>query len=431
MFSSQAIICIVIFVLTIILYALQKISMGVVAMLSMSALILTGCLDTSTALGVFGNPNGIIMVGMIIVVTGFSRTQMIYKLTDQVCKISGGSFNRCMRLLILVYFLSIPFINSGLARYIMFYPIIVAACNRLNVSPSKALYPFAMIGMMGLTRIPIGSTAVLHLRNNATLEAYGITDYAMKITDYFLANTPGAIAILLYCLLFAFKFTPAEPDMPIGQLESGKKGERAPLKPFSEFCGYAIFFLTSLGVVLGSKIGLDAWLVVLIGAVLTQLTGVLTTKEIIQAIPLRMFLVFVGSLCMANAMVQSGAGEVIGNLIVSLVGGMRNNYLISAIFFIVPLILTQFLQNNATIQAFIPIAAIAAKALGGNPIGPVILVTTACSCCIFTPMATPSIAMVMTTGGYSIKTLFKQGLPPVILFAIVEILWVATVFPIW
>ena len=115
----------------------------------------------------------------------------------------------------------------------------------------------------------------------------------------------------------------------------------------------------------------------------------------------------------------------------SLVGGFRNNYLILAFFFIVPLIMTQFLQNNATIQTFIPIAIMASKALECNPIGPVILVTIACSCCIFTPMATASVAMLMNTGGYDIKTLFKQDLPPVILYAIVNILWVATIFPLW
>ncbi len=431
MITTQAIVCLVIFVITLVFYAMNKFSIGAVAMISMVAMIVTGCLDPATALGYFGNSNGIIMLGMFIIVAGFSRTQMVNKLTNYVCRISGDSWLKSMRLLIIVYFCTIPFINSGLARFIMFYPIIVKTCERFDVSPSKALYPFGMLGMMGLTRIPIGSTALLHLRNNAQLESYGITQYAMTVTDYFKACTPGAIVILIYCLVIAFKRTPDKPVTAIIELDTKKKEERAPLKPFQEICGYAIFFLASLGIIFADKIGVPAWVIVLTGAVLMHLTGVLSAKEVQQAIPLRMFLIFVGSLCTASAMVQSGAGDIIGNAIVSLVGGFRNNYLISAIFFIVPLIMTQFLQNNATIQTFIPIAIMASKALGCNPIGPVILVTIACSCCIFTPMATASVAMLMNTGGYDIKTLFKQGLPPVILYAIVNILWVATIFPLW
>ncbi len=430
--QPQAFVCLAIFIATLVFYALNKFSMGAVAMMSMVAMILTGCLDPGDALGIFGDSNGIIMVGMFIIVAGFSRTQMVNKLTNYVCKISGGSWIKCMRLLITVYFLTIPFINSGMARYIMFYPIIIKACERFDVSPSKALYPFAMLGMMGLTRIPIGSTAILHLRNNAQIAEYGITGYAMKVTDFFKACTPGAIVILIYCLLIAFKLTPDKPVVPITELDAdSKKDNRPPLKPFQEFCGYAIFLLASLGIIFADNIGIPAWVIVLTGAVLTHLTGVLSVKEVQNAIPLRMFLLFVGSMCTAAAMVNSGASDVIGNWIVNIVGNYRNSYLIGAVFFIVCVIMTQFLQNTATIHTMIPIACIASKALSCNPVPLIILVTIACSCCILTPMATSSVAMVMSTGGYDIKSMLKQGIPPIILYSIVNILWVCTIFPLW
>lgn len=428
---SQSVICLIIFIATLVLYAINKFSIGAVALVSMILLVLSGSLDPATAVGYFGNPNGLITIGMFIVVTGFSRTQLVNKLAAYVYKVSGGSFLKCMRILIVIYFLTIPFINSGLARIIMFYPVIAKTCEKFDVSISKALYPFGMIGMMGLTRIPIGQTAVLHLRNNAQLEAFGITDYAMTVTDFFKACLPGALVILVYCLVVAFKRTPDQPVTAIGELDTSKKDNRPPLKPFQEFCGYAIFFLTSLGIIISDSIGVPAWVIVLSGAVLTHLTGVLTAKEVQNAIPLRMFLLFVGSMCLASAMVQSGASEIVGNWILALVGDIRNGYIVGAVFFIVCILMTQVLQNSATIQTMIPIGIMAAMSMNANPITFIILVTIACSCCIFTPMATPSVAIIMSAGGYDIKTLVKQGLPPVIIYTIVNVLWVCTVFPMW
>ena len=43
--------------------------MALTAMLSMVAFILTGCLDPKTALGYFGNTNGIMIVAMFVVET--------------------------------------------------------------------------------------------------------------------------------------------------------------------------------------------------------------------------------------------------------------------------------------------------------------------------------------------------------------------------
>ena len=62
-------ICLIICVLTMISYVWGKLPMALTAMLSMVAFILTGCLDPKTALGYFGNTNGIMIVAMFVVET--------------------------------------------------------------------------------------------------------------------------------------------------------------------------------------------------------------------------------------------------------------------------------------------------------------------------------------------------------------------------
>lgn len=429
--SSQIIVCIIIFALTLIVYGINKLSMGAVAMLSMSALILTGCLDAKSALANFANSNAVIMIGMFIVAAAFSRTQFVNKLSGLAYRAAGGDFYKCMRLLILIYFITIPFVASGLSRYIIFYPIIVATCERCGKSPSKALYPFAMLGMLGITRVPIGSWAVVHLKNNALLEQYGILDYAFKVTDHFVANAPGAIITLIYCLICGFRIAPEKPTAPIEMLDSRAQKERPALSPFQEFCGYAIFILVSVGVVVSGSIGVPEWLIVVIGAVLTLLTGIFNPKEIRQHIPLDMYLIFVGSLCLGGALLQTGAGDILGNAIIRIIGSSTNNYFICAVFSLIPFLMTQFMNNGACNEIVIPIVILACKALNCNPVGPIMLVTTACGASVFTPMASASIPLLMSTGGYDIKSLLKQGAIPVFLFSVVAIFWIGTMFPLW
>ena len=72
---TPLVICLIICALTMVSYVLNKIAMALTALLSMVAFILTGCLNPQTALGYFGNANGIMIVAMFVVAAGFTRTQ--------------------------------------------------------------------------------------------------------------------------------------------------------------------------------------------------------------------------------------------------------------------------------------------------------------------------------------------------------------------
>ncbi|WP_454950691.1 hypothetical protein, partial [Dialister invisus] len=69
--STQMIVCFVIFVLTLMSYILNKIPMWLTAMISMTALYFTGCVDADSALVGFSNVNTILMATMFVVAAGF------------------------------------------------------------------------------------------------------------------------------------------------------------------------------------------------------------------------------------------------------------------------------------------------------------------------------------------------------------------------
>ena len=93
---SHLTICLIICVLTMASYIWGKLPMGLTAMLSMVAFIVTGCLKASTAAAYFGNANGIMIVAMFIVAAGFNRTQFVKKCAASVNKIAKGSLTRVM-----------------------------------------------------------------------------------------------------------------------------------------------------------------------------------------------------------------------------------------------------------------------------------------------------------------------------------------------
>jgi di/tricarboxylate transporter len=159
------------------------------------------------------------------------------------------------------------------------------------------------------------------------------------------------------------------------------------------------------------------------------LLGVVDNRSALRDIPWDMLLLFVGALALGNALTNTGAGQAIGNLLATAVGGTRNNYILGALFFTIPFIVTQFMLNRAVSAVFVPICLLTCQALGANPIGLILLVNAGSLTAFMTPMATPAVAMCMSDGGYDLKSLIKSGATISIILPIVYIFYTMTVFP--
>ena len=70
---SPLTICIIIFVISILLYATDKLPMGVVGLGTLAALILFGCMEEKEALTYFANKNVILLMSMFVVSTGLYK----------------------------------------------------------------------------------------------------------------------------------------------------------------------------------------------------------------------------------------------------------------------------------------------------------------------------------------------------------------------
>ena len=90
---NQMTICLIIFILTLLAYAFlsSRVSMAVISLISVAALMVTGCMDPNDALSCFANSSAILMASMFVVSAGLNRTQMVKKISAFICRISKAA----------------------------------------------------------------------------------------------------------------------------------------------------------------------------------------------------------------------------------------------------------------------------------------------------------------------------------------------------
>ncbi|MCI9132888.1 MAG: hypothetical protein HFI31_01685 [Lachnospiraceae bacterium] len=425
---SKLTICLIICVLTIISYAWGKLKMGTTALLSMAAFVVTGCIDAQTAVGNFANSNAVMMLSMFVVAAGFNRTQFVKKCASSVNRIARGSLVMVMMGYVVITVILCQFIQSSMVVFGIMSPMLLASCEDLKVSPSKVMFPLVMVCIATISILPLGSGATQFAELNGYLEANEYTAYTVGLMDPMKARLPMLLAVGVYVIFFATKIAPEQPLVPLIEVKGKKDGKEA-LGTFQERAGYLIFILTTLGLIFQKQVGQPIWVICLAGAVLMVVCGVLSEQEAVESIPWWMGFLFVGSLTMGGALTQTGAGEVVGNVLANAIGSLGNKYLMGLVFFLVPFLLTQVMMNRSVITIFVPIAILACKSMGANPVGIMILVQSACLSSFMTPMATPAIPMCMAAGGYNLGSLMKQSVIPAILLCVVSVGWIMTVFP--
>lgn len=433
--NTQLIVCLVIFIATLVSYILNKIPMWLTSMIALLALFITGCIDANGALAGFANVNTILMAAMFIVAAGFRRTSMVDKMCRGLMKLTRGSFTLAFGGYVVLTALLSNLIASPLVVYAIISPLVITLCRQNNKAKSRYLFPIVVTAIACCGILP-GPTAIqMAGQFDGFFQTYGFTE-GFTAMNFFIGEWPVLIVTILWATLLAPKFLPAdrkaEVDV-IDQDDAGGKNRKASaastLSAFSDKAGIIIFFATIVLLIFGTQLHLANWWVALAGSILMILFGVVDQKNALRDIPWDMLLLYVGALGLGTALTNTGAGELIGNALASVVGGTHNSYVLGALFFIIPFIITQFMLNRAVSAVFVPICLLTAQALGANPIGLVLLVNAGSLTAFMTPMATPAIPMAMGDAGYTIGDLFKGGWLISVLLTIVFIFYTMTVFP--
>ncbi|MGL5436884.1 MAG: SLC13 family permease [Lachnospiraceae bacterium] len=427
--TTQMTICMIIFVVTLISYMVNRIPMWLTALLSMAALYAAGCIDADGALSGFANANTILMATMFVVAAGFRRTTMVDSMCNMLMKATGGSFKKAYFGYLLLAALLTNFIASPMVVYAIVSPLLGVLLDRTDNSRSRYMFPIMVVCVACCGILPLSTAIQQAGQFTGFMESYGFTGMKMEPIYFTIGAWPILIVTLLWALFLGPKSCPEQPIFPIEAKSKTGSQTQSQLSPMTDKIGIAIFFITILALVFSGKIGKPTWFIALLGSLLMVLFGVVDQKSALRDIPWDMLMLFVGALALGNALTNTGAGTMIGDFLANAVSGTRNNYVLGALFFLIPFILTQFMLNRAVSAVFVPICMLAASSLGANPIGLILLVNAGSLTAFLTPMATPAVPMCMADGGYDLKALVKGGALITLIIPFVYIFYTMTVFP--
>ena len=450
--DARMIVTLVVFLFMIVSFSLHKFPMALTAILGMLALVVTGCVEPKTALSNIGSSTVITMISMFIIAAGLGRTQMVEKLSKLVYRVSKGSFTKVLAGYVLVTFLLGQFIPSITALFALVCPLVIAMCEEMKVSPSKMMYSIGLVTVAtSYTIMPIGPYAATFIEDNGYLLEYGITDYQFTMFTQMNIKVFVALFVILWAIFFAPRFAPDQPIVPISMVEARKKAQREPLSPVREVIGYLVFFGVIVCLICQS-FGLPSWIIPACGAAFLVLTGVLTEREAINSMCLDIIMLYVGVVTLGSAFANTGAGELVGDAVASLLGGVQNSYVLGAVFFLAAFVMTSLLYNRAVsnlgavffLAAFvmtsllynravskilIPLVILTAMSLKCDPRGLMEMCYIGSMCSVMTPMATSVVPMMMGAGGYDQKSLLKMGWIPSILMGVITVLVGMTLYP--
>ena len=423
---NSMVICLIIFAVMIILFFNRKIPMAFTSMGVIVALYVAGCVDKATVFAGFGNNNVLTMAGMFIVAAGLSRTQMVNNITKLLYRVNNGSFTRVLESYILVIFLLGQFVPSLPAMFAMVYPLVISMCKQLKCSPSKMMYPIAVtVVSTSFVIEPIGPYAAWFVTQNGYLESYGWTGSLLSMWSETMVFLPTALVTLLLTIFVLPKLMPDQPETETVAITGPDITNNEALSPVREFLGYGIFIATVIGLMLG----LPSWAVTMAGATAVVLSGVLDEQTALIRMNMSIVLLYAGVTVMGEALSNTGAAQLLGDLAASALSGVRNGYIIGAVFYLVSFLMTSFLYNRATTTVLIPILIITCSSIGCDPRGPVILCSLASMSSLITPMPNPVVPMAMQAGGYTQKTILRVGIIPAIVRGIVGVAIAMTIFP--
>lgn len=211
--------------------------------------------------------------------------------------------------------------------------------------------------------------------------------------------------------------------------------DRPPLPSFSFQKRIPIVLATIVGVILLETFDLvPIELGAIGGAVLLCVTGCIKPKEAYDSIEWNLLFLIFGMLALGLAMQKTGAALWLASNVVDGVGhvveGPSKPLVILAAVYLIALILTEILSNNAVAALMIPIALGIAKEAGMQAQPLIMAVTVAASAAFATPIGYQTNTYVYGIGGYKFRDFVRIGVPLNILCFIVAMIVIPRVWPL-
>jgi di/tricarboxylate transporter len=161
---------------TVALFVTEKLRVDLVAMLLMSALLLTGLVTPEEGVAGFANPATVTVAAMFVISAGLSRTGAVAVLGRASARVFKWNLWAGLSVMMLSVGLLSAFMNNT-PIVAIFMPIMLSVAAAIRVSPSKLLMPLSFASMFGGVCTLIGTST--NLLVSSVAERHGFAPFGM------------------------------------------------------------------------------------------------------------------------------------------------------------------------------------------------------------------------------------------------------------
>ena len=419
---SPAVITLLFLLFAIIMFVTEKLPLGVTSMIVCVGLVVTGVLNISDAFKGFIDSNVILFVAMFIVGGALFETGMANEIGGIVTRFAKSERMLIIAIMVIVGVMSGFLSNTGTAAVLI--PVVIGISAKSGFKRSRLLMPLVFAAAMGGNLSLIGAPG--NMIAQSTLEPLGLK---FGFFEYAIVGLPIlAVGILFYATI-GFKLLPNHNPKSDDNSVFDEVKDFSQVPKWKKVMSLVILVLTLLAMILEDVIGIKLAISGCIGALLLIVFRVIPEKEALKSIDLKTVFLFGGTLSLATALDKSGAGKMIADTVIGLLGANPSPYLLTFIVFILCCVMTNFMSNTATTALMAPICLSIAQGMGADPRAVLMACVIGGSCAYATPIGMPANTMVVGAGDYTFMDYVKAGAPLIVIATAVSMIILPIAFP--
>ena len=329
---SQAVKCLIVLVIIALLFVTELIPLAITAMGGAIACGMLGFIPAKTVFSGLSNSTVVLFAGMFVVGAAMFYTGLAQKIGNGVVKVSGTSENGLMfGIMVVAAALSSVLSNTGTAACLL--PVVLGICSAAKIPASRQLMPLAFAAGLGGVITMVGTPP--NIIANGALQAAGIKD-TFGFFEYAWIGIPLTVVGILYMMFIGKHLLPAaalDADQEIEQeIEAGDTSSK------KQWISGAILLVVVIVMAVGDSIGLKGIVTLemaaIVGAMVSVLSGCLTEKQAYASIDWVTIFLFAGMMPVSTAMDKTGAGKLIAEWTVGIMGGSPSPMIVTSVLFI-------------------------------------------------------------------------------------------------
>lgn len=415
---------IIILILAVISFLLEKIPVNMTVMLTMCALVLTGLVTPQEAVSGFASTTILMLIGVVIVGSALFETGVCDKVAAVVTRYAETERQMIMAILILASIMSAGLSNSGTVA--VFIPIIMGITASTDFSRSKLMMA-AFLGSMAGGRLTLVGDAAVNVLIGDQIKALGQPFGFFEISKI---GVPLTIIMLIYMYFIGYKFLPDRREFS-DEDQIFAQGAKKDVPRWKQIASVAVLLAVFVGMIFEEQTGIPSYMVAIMGAVADVLLGIFTEKQAYNLVSIKTAILLGGMTPLATALKNTGAAQIMADMLIRLIGGSTNVYYITIVIFILTCVMTQFMSNVVTITLLMPIIIAIAETIGVVPSALLMVLCIASTMSILTPIACPPGNLIYAYGGYRFSDYVKSNIGLTLVFLVACIVMIPLIWPLY